>query len=150
VLHAHSTEEALRARDVLGAIGVELDMPEAAVEVIFSGGAKSMDIRVPLEQADAATSAIEEAFGADRLPSKEDAKSSGDGPGPSLSEIEARAKEMEEEDERLRQEAEARRAARKDEPDEPEPEGETWVETIVYGVIAVGLLIGFVWLVSQM
>ena len=146
VLKARSAAEALQAREVLAGVGVALDMPEAAVEVIFAGGAESMEIRVPLEHADAASAAIEQAFGADRLPSREDAPAGG-GAAPSLSEIEARAKAIEAEEA-------AERAAAEAEDDEDEDDdddgGESPLETLIYGVVALVFLIGFVYMVSTM
>lgn len=144
VFRPRSADEALRAREVLAGVGVELEMPEAAIQTMFAEGKESIELRVPLERADAATAAVEEAFGADRLPSNEDGRNAGLDMESELAAIEARAREMEEEDERRRREREARRAQRPDQA-EPDPEEESLTEKVVYGLLALGLTVLLCW-----
>ena len=149
VFRARSADEALEVRDLVAGVGVTLEMPDAAVQTMFEKGKESLEIRVPLEQADAASAALEERFGAERMPVNEDGRNAGLDMNDELAAIEARAREMEEEDERRRQEREARRAARKAEP-EAEEEEESLVEKVVYGLMAVGLVILLTWVFKNL
>jgi len=148
VFRPRSAQEALRVRDLLAGAGVSLEMPEAAVEVMFAEGKDSIEVRVPLEQADAAAGVLEAEFGADRMPANEDGRSVGGDLQSELAAIEARARELEEEDERQRLEREARRAQRAAAPEAEEDEGA--VEKVVYGLLAVVLVVILSWVFTRM
>jgi len=150
VFRARSAPEALEVRELLAGVGVELEMPDAAVRVLFASGQESLEVRVPLEQADAATGALTSVFGEERIPSKEAAAAREEPAGaPSLDEIEARARELEAEEEREREAREARRAERAARgPGAADPDEEAgWLGTIVLGLISAGLLAWFAWFV---